>query len=127
MVSGAERRKRPTNTSPIEASGSCSAESTWAHASLSNREPDVRTALLRGVGAVAGIAAVLLLATGCRADPTQSVQTVTTAAAPTPAHPTRLLTSQDIDRYPRTSVQHALLASWRAAQFADYAGYRDGF
>jgi hypothetical protein len=48
----------------------------------------------------------------------------TTTTASQSSH---LLSQGDIDRYPSASPQHALLAWWRAAQFADYGGYVEAF
>jgi hypothetical protein len=83
-----------------------------------------------------GMAALILVAAGCKSAPTTAGPTTTTATstrtvtvnAPGPAGPSPyLLSRRKVDAQPAGTPQRALLAWWRAAQFTDYRTYLASF
>jgi O-Antigen ligase len=92
----------------------------------------------RGVPVLAAIVVAAVVAVGAyalatrgdgdagKAPPRRVASSASSPAsnAPPPSH---LLTQSEVDRYPASSPQHALLAWWRASQFVDYRGFIQSF
>jgi O-Antigen ligase len=87
--------------------------------------PRTRRAAALLAAVVAAVAAVGVYAIITRGDSGSDTASRVTNKAPLPS--LRLLMQRDLDRYPSASPQHAMLAWWRSAQFADYRGFLDGF
>jgi hypothetical protein len=81
-----------------------------------------------------GMAALVVLAAGCKSAPTTAAPATTattvplTTTGPGPAGPSPfLLTRRQVEAERPATPQKALLAWWRAAQFGDYRAYLRSF
>jgi hypothetical protein len=86
--------------------------------------------MTRAAGAC-GLAALVVLATGCNSPPSTVAPTTATTVpltTPGPAGPSPfLITRRQIEAQPPGTPQRALFAWWRAAQFVDYRTYLRSF
>jgi hypothetical protein len=122
-----EPRRRDNGRAAVKTRRSMPARLSFAP-TMRRAVPFVTVTVVVATAAVAAYALASRGDGGSKTAVTAATDTVTsrttaTVQAATP-HP---LSQHDIDRYPATSPEHALLTWWRAVQFVDYQGFLEGF